>query len=298
MNFKNALKVSFLEYKTYLKSLLYRIVLFVLFSTISYVLLKDFLNSVFSSNSLSALWKSVKDAFTQFAKGKGWTNGKIIAENFKALLKVVFKQINENALNVCFAIISFIVLGTLNALSDVAITNVFYNYMTSKTKCGFFSSMVRNFKKGIVYSIFYSLYNLLILFLLCFISIGLIFALMNVLGFFIMPVVIILFILTFSIKQRIIALVLPNMIANDANVFKSIKETKLENFFDVLIKYTIAYFSGITLNVLLFFFTFGAGSILFFPLFSIIVNVMGLTAYFETHKQKYYLSDKEIYDPN
>lgn len=295
MNFKNALKITFHEYKTYLKSLIYRLILFICFFSLGYVLLKDFLTSMASQGTLTTFFKSVKESFVGFVKGRGWSNKNNLATSFKDLVTLFFKNLNKHYAKTTLFFASLILYIMLNTLADVALTDCNYNFMSNGSKRGFFGAIIKNLRNGSVYAILYAIYSLAIIVILFFLSIVLIMALMNVIGFFTMPLIVFIVIFAFALKQRIISTLLPKMIAEEKSVFTCIKENKIVGFWDELIKYTFAYFTCFTLCMIFFVFTFGAGTILALPLLSIMVNVMGLTSYFENNNQRYYVSENEIY---
>lgn len=297
MNFKNSLKITFHDYKTYLKSLLYRLILFICFFALGYVLIKDFLTSMASSGTLKVFGKSVKESFLSFVKGHGWSNKNNLMQSFKDSVKLFFSNINSHALDTTLFFVCVVVYVTLNSLADVALTDCHYNFMSNGAYRGFFSAMIKNLKNGLVYSLFFALYSLAIIVLLFFASIGLILALVKIIGFFTMPLIVFIIIFAFAIKQKTISTILPKMIAKDKSVFKCIAENKIANFWDELIKYTLVYFACFTICMLFFVFTFGTGMILALPLLSTLINVMGLTSYFENTDSRYYVSPTEVFNP-
>lgn len=297
MNFKNSLKITFHDYKTYLKSLLYRLILFVLFFALGYVLVRDFLSSMASPDTLSIFWKSIKESFLGFIKGHGWSNKNDLMQSFKDSVTLFFKNLNKHAINTTLFFVCFVAYITLNSLADVALTDCHYNFMSNGSRRGFFGALIKNLKNGLVYSLFFAIYSLAIIVLLFFASIGLIFALVKITGFFTMPIIAFIIIFAFALKQKTISTILPKMIAEDKSVFKCIAENKITDFWDELIKYTLAYFACFTICMLFFAFTFGAGIILALPLLSTLINVMGLTSYFESIESRYYVSKTEIFNP-
>lgn len=268
MNLKNALRLTFLNNNMVIKSLIYRLFIFSIYSILSYLLLKDLLVS-----------------FNNFALSKEYV------VNTLNTIKSYFG--NHTSKLFIFISLSFFT-GLLNNIADSSIVDIINNHMSILSREGFFGSFVRNFKLALSYAILYSFYNLIFLSVSIVLSFIIILGLMDAIGWFTIPLSIIVFVILISLKQTIISQTLPSAIVNKTNIFVAIKKnTFKKTFFSLYSNYILAYSLVIYLNISAGLVTFGAALMLSVPLSFILLDIMGLTSYYEINKMKYYITYDE-----
>lgn len=264
MNLKNALRLTFLNNNMILKSLIYRLFIFIIYAICSYFILKDFFLM-----------------FNNFALKKSFFY------EVNDLIKFYFtKKFYKVAL---FILLSY-VIGVLNNFADSSIVDILNNHMSILSREGFFGSFVRNFVLAITYGLLYTLFNLLFLS----ISLGLAYLIITKLyatiSFFAIPLAIIVFVLLTSLKQTIISQILPYAVTNHCNVLKAIKNINIKQAFTTYSSYILAYSLIFYVNITAGILTLGAGLMLTLPLSFILLDILGLTSFYEINKMKYYIT--------
>lgn len=297
MNLKNALKLTFTHNNLVMKSILYRLVLYAFYFLCSYLILNSFLISLFSHDCFSTLiitlWKYIK----LFIQGKGFKNA-MLDKHFSDCVHALFTTSG----NYIGSLIGFglfnIVFETVNNFADTAIVSVVNNHMSYLSREGFFGSLVRNFKRALTYGFFFAIYKLLFVLLslvaLIFIFIGM----FKIIGFFALPLAIVVYVLIVAIRQTIISQILPFMTVNNCGLFKAIKSVKFnKQFSGIYLSYIFGYSLTIFFNFTALICTLGAGVLLTLPLTYLLIDTLGLTSYYEINKMKYYITYDLKYIP-
>lgn len=297
MNLKNALRLTFTHNNLVIKSILYRIVLYAFYFLFSYLILNSFLIALFSHDCFSelilTLWKYIK----LFIQGKGFKNG-MLDTRFSDCVKALFTTSGQYfGTLVGFALFN-IIFETVNNFADTAIVSVVNNHMSFLSREGFFGSLVRNFKRALSYGFFFALYKLLFVFIslvaLIFIFIGM----FKIIGFFALPLAIVVYILIVAMRQTIISQVLPYMTVNNCGLIKAFKNVKFnKQFSGIYLSYVLGYSLCIYFNFTALICTLGAGVLLTLPLTYLLIDVIGLTSFYEINKMKYYITFDLKYIP-
>ncbi len=297
MHLKNALRLTFTHNSLVIKSLLYRLLIYAVYFLCAYLLLNDILSVLFTescfSDLFSSLWKHTKGFF----KGEGFRSG-MLDTQFTDCVKVIVNTCKANIGKIIAFVLFNFAFEIVNNFADSAIVNVVNNHMSYMSREGFFGSLVRNFKMALSYGIFFSLfkmlYSLVSLLIIILICVGL----FKIIGFFALPFAIIVYVLAIALRQTIISQVLPYMAVNKCSIFKSVKSATFNGEFSgIYVSYILAYALTLYVNVTAILCTFGAGAVLTIPLTYMLIDVLGLTSFFEINKMKYYITYDLRYIP-
>jgi len=276
VNLKNSLKLTFLNNNMVLKSLIYRLFIFVLYILFSFLILQNILSYLYSY-------------FANFTLSK---------EFLKEFLNTIKYLISNNTSKVIWFIVLSFFAGLLNNFADTSIVDIVNKHMSTLSREGFFGSLFRNFKLALIYGLAYSVFNMIFCIVNLVLSYLIILCLVNVIGLFAVPLAIIIFVIVLSLKQTLISLILPNCIINEYSLIKALKHNSYNKKFRYLLaSYIFAYSLIIYINVSAGILTCGAGLILSIPLSHILIDVLGLTSYYELYTMKYYITYDSKYIP-
>ncbi len=297
MHLKNALRLTFTHNSLVIKSLLYRLLIYFVYFLCTYFLLNNIFSVLFSedcfSDLFSTLWKYTKGFFM----GEGFKNG-MLDTHFTECVKVIVNTCKANIGRIIAFVLFNIAFEIVNNFADSAIVNVVNNHMSYMSKEGFFGSLVRNFKMAISYGIFFALFKVLYVLVSLLAIILICVGLFRLIGFFAIPFAIVVYVLAIALRQTIISQILPYMAVNKCNVIKAIKSVKFNGQFSgIFVSYILAYSLTLYVNLTAILCTFGAGAILTVPLTYMLIDVLGLTSFFEINKMKYYITYDIRYIP-
>ncbi len=288
MSFKNYLKIAFSNFDKMWKQLFYRIIVW----AVIIALLAPFYSVI--KNIVLANWNF--DLFKEFA-GAGLFYGKNVAITFAAVADVLISALSTlfvqyTAVGVYFALILFIVKPFLMNIGRYVISELMYGFMSSHTKHGFCSSLVRTLKKSLPYSILRTFFCLPFnafctasFYFLLQVNLGASFTIAMPFIFLVLGMIVL------SIKQVLIMGWAPAMVVSGENVFRSFGiglKASLRGFGGSAIFSLSAYFAFILLS-----FGFGVFSlVIIVPLCAIITSVFEMMNFFSCQGMRYY-ADKD-----
>lgn len=222
--------------------------------------------------------------------------------NIAILILTIFETLKQLFVtNVSLAIygifVIFIILPFFVNVGKYTLDEMLYSYMTSKSKLGFFSALVKSLKKSLLFAITKTFYNLLCLLIVGFVLFGL----ANVPSLFfisyILPFcVFVILVLFFTIHQLTVLGWASAMIVFDCNVFvayhKGLKAVK--RHFWTSFGTTFLYFFLFWALIMIF----GVYTLIaLIPFMTALLCVYDMTAFFTSQGMRFYVNDTQILTP-
>lgn len=194
-------------------------------------------------------------------------------------------------------IVIFVFFPFLINLGKFAFSSMLYSYMTSLSKIGFFSAMIKTLSKALLYSLCKTLYNFIlwaIVFVACF-GVGLVqdafFA-----RYFLPIVLFVILVVAFALNQLSVLGWMSALIVFDCNVFvaykKGFKAVK-RHFWTTLAVAVLCFFWFWLLT-----FVFGFYSLaVLIPLVGILLCVQNMAVFFSSQGMRFYYNPTNILTP-
>ena len=265
--------------------------------TICYPLINDLSNAGF--------FTQVSDIFS-----KTFFNFRLdmIFASASQTLVLLFDLISQNIETVLPLIIILILLISLGSsfligLSELAIADCLYGYMTSNSKFSFYSCLIKNLGK----SLKLQLAKLLIVWPIdiiitgAFVGMLLLFTVQNTIVTVIAPFVIVLVMcLLVALRQTLFCMWAPCMIVRNRTVWGALKESCIcmaQNFNAIYGKQIIITLIYIAVNIATCIFTASVGLFLTIPATLLFSNILGQTCFFYINGLRFYVDENQIISP-
>jgi len=289
MVFVNSLRLLGSNWGKALKFFLYYIVVWGICAAL-------FLPAFFEFKGIfSASLKDLADCFAGVFKGN-------LGLNLHAMVDTVIDAVvdifNSNlALAIYGVIVVLVVLPFLANVGKYTLGCMLYSYMTSKNQISFFSALVKNLKKSLLFAICKVVYNILFLAITVLAVFGLAMVKDQTFISYALPVLEILVVtLLFSLNQILVLGWVPAMIVFDCGVFKA---------FDKGLKAVRRHFwktFGVSFGCFLLFWLlvtiFGVYTmVVLVPLMTILLAFMDMTVFFTSQGMRFYVNDSQILTP-
>jgi len=174
--------------------------------------------------------------------------------------------------------------------------------MSANAKLSYAGCIISHFKKSCKFILVKMIYTIVF----DLISLALIFGaykLLKTMGIIIVIpfVVMLLIVLTQGVRYSLKALCAPAAVMEQGKTVKNfLKAISLNTsvFVSAFSTYIIAWLLIISLNILVFFLTFGVGLLVSIPACMVFLSVLDMTFYFRKKELRYYVDDNNIYTPN
>ena len=263
------------------------------------------LNKIFNTNEgILEHLALIKDTVLEFSDGNLTINEfvsdiKDVILSFYNYLKV---DTNVFALTIVMVIVVSVVYRFFIALSYVAITDIFSEFMLSNMRYGFVSNFIKNFKKGVSYAAGYTLVTVPIDVIIVFACFGVFLLTFNIFSILATTITVIVALVVIALRLTFFSAVLPVIVSEDEdNFFKALKKSMS------IVKINIhAYSRSIGVLLLLY---YGVTSVSLIPTFGILnivmtaflalsVRVLELCYYYRVKRTRYYVDFNTVVDPS
>lgn len=194
-------------------------------------------------------------------------------------------------------IVLFLILPILLNIGKYTYSEMIYRYMTSLAKVGFLGTLIKSLKSSVVYAILRTLHNLVFLAIAIFGIYGLAQVQNDMFITYLLPLVIyVLLVVVFTANQLLVLGWKSALIVFDCNVFCGYKKG---------IKAVRRHFVSTLTATTLYFVLFWAFAMIFgfytlfvlVPLFSALICVFNLVAFFTSQGMRFYYSKQQIRTP-
>ena len=300
MRLRNALKIAIANYALVIKNLIYKLIIFAIFSLslglILKLALKPFVNML--RPVLQSLWALVLAIING-------DNHEVAITLLKTDFNVFREYLSSNVGSLVWMVVLIILFGIiyrfLTGVSDCTLMILVNGHMTDMSHRGYMVVMIENLKKIIVYQLIDAVSSVLWSSLVCLVVWG-----VFRLTILVMPVAALFACaLTISVAMSFYCTVFSQVMANVLlGEHKSVKKAFLEGIVpkkSYFVKMFSAYFAVtvglIYLHVTVSIFTFGVGELIIIPFASLLLVTMKTVDYFTINKKKYFVDYDTIFVP-
>ena len=297
MLIKNTLKIVLNNLNVVFKSMIFRLVLWIIGFVSLYFLGTAILDGVVKSDELNALIGALKEIWQNFMHGEYLKNVdlKQTFESFTNLLKVEF--ISNIGLFICALIIGYVLL-VLNGICTYTVSSMIHAKMSTMTKLGFFEALFMGLKKSIVFEAIYAL--LKVIAILVSVLLGVLVAVYtyDVLFIFAIALGFAISVILFTLFLVVTALFRPSVVAGEPIKNLFINKLIHKHFGVILCSFFVGVIISWYINVSMFITTLGVGLILSVPLTQIFFAVMQHVLKCHLDGIKYFIDFETIETPN
>ena len=255
------------------------------------------LNKIFNTNEgILEHLALIKDTVLEFSDGNLTINEfvsdiKDVILSFYNYLKV---DTNVFALSIVMVIVVSVVYRFFIALSYVAITDIFSEFMLSNMRYGFVSNFIKNFKKGVSYAAGYTLVTVPIDVIIVFACFGVFLLTFNIFSILATTITVIVALVMIALRLTFFSAVLPVMVSEDK---KSMSIVKINiHAYSRSIGVLLLLYYGVTSVSLIP--TFGILNIVMTAFLALSVRVLELCYYYRVKRTRYYVDFNTVVDPS
>lgn len=297
----NSIKIMFSNLSTMWKVLLYKLITLLIFiGFLAAVVLPQVIGLI---NAIvgTGLVTNFKAVISEVLSISLSTGEKVAAFN-TSLLDTLEILANNGVSFVLVYISTFVVFCLykfINTLLDLPLTAVLESNLNSCAKMPVLTTFFKNFKRSAKYSAFSLLITLpsTILFIVAILFLSQV--LISWLGILALFFIVILIVIFFAFNSTVFSMWRPAIVVDDHQTlpaFKTSLSVVFKNFGLLYSYYIIIYFAQIFLNLIVAFFTCGAGLIISIPLSIVLMSIFQLVFYFSFKRKKYYVDGDTIID--
>ncbi|MBE5742634.1 MAG: hypothetical protein E7360_04895 [Clostridiales bacterium] len=300
MRAKNALKIAVSNYALVFKNLLYKVIMFVIFSFTLSLILRIRLQPFF--DVIRPVFKDFGSIITSVLSDVDYASAAAaLSADFNAVITFLSNNIGNIVLTVVIIAVVFIFYRFLTGISDCTLMILVNGYMTDMSHRGYIGTLVENLKKILVYQLIdgvCSIIHCAIVGLIIWGVFKLTILIMPLSALFLTTLIVVLAI---SIYCTVMSQVMSNILLGDCKSVKKAFLTGLTPKREYFGKMFAAYLTVVV--ILLYFhitatvFTFGVGELLLIPFGSLVIVCMKVVDYFTINKKKYFLDYDHIVVP-
>lgn len=299
MSLKHSLNILLSRFTIIFKMIVYFSVVVLLFVTIAGSALAPTIRTVSAEIQETGIVENFREGLVKLTKGDP-----TFTESFERATDS-FNHIGEiftnNRSRVIWAIVIVIIFVICAAyvmtLAYVSFSDIINHFMCSNSRFGFVSNYISNLKRSLLYGLMHlltvSISNLLIGYLLLFLT-G---VLLKAIGIICAPLILIIGVLLYSLKSTVFAGWLPAIVHDNKKVLpafvhgiKNISERGSEAYLSFVMMHSLSL-----ITVILFSFTtFGAGLIIAIPTVMMFHRTLELVLYYNANEYKYYVDNERV----
>jgi hypothetical protein len=301
MSIKNSIKLLLNNFSTVWKILIYQIIVF----AVSLALLAGFVlpNLIYIYNSVSGtgLFQNAINVANAFLERGDLTQS---IEAFKVSLESASAVMAENAsrlvLSYLFIFIILIFSNLLSGMSGLAVSDMINGDMSANAKYGFMSRFIITMGKNIKYQLARLVTEIPAYIVIAFCVWQCFSLLFNYIGIFSLFFAFALLIIMLSFMQAFFCLWLPQITVEGTKIFPSIamgvKKIK-PHYLQTVSGFAFINVFLVFMNMMLAFFTCGAGLLLSVPMSTFFIIIYRLVVYYDINGLKYYVDSNTIISP-
>ena len=240
----------------------------------------------FLNVNLADVFNSIAEVLVSF--------GEVVAENIGTLVPLV----------VALVLILGIGLSFLIGLSELAMADYLYGYMSSNSRLSFGSCLVKNLKKSAKLQLakLAVVLPVYLIIISVFIASLMLFTLDISWLVFVAPFIIVLALtLLIALRQTMFCMWAPCLIVHNGSVFGALRESfrqMAKNFGAIFPRQLVMTIIYIGVNIAVCLFTASVGLLLTVPATVYFTNIIGQVAFFHINGLKFYIDENQIVSPH
>lgn len=291
MTFLNSLKLFGSNWVKTLKFILYYVVVWGLCFALLLPAYFEFKSLIVSSFETTTALNAMSGAF-------GGSIGESLYYLLHILTNLVVAIFSQNVSIACYAVaVILVILPILINIGKYAFNEMIYSYMTSKTKVGFFSALIRSLKRSVVFAICKTFYNLFFVAIVLFSLYGL-----SLIGdvvfvaYFLPIVAFLVLVLLYTFNQLTVLGWASAMIVFDCNVFSAYRKgmKAVNRHFWATFATTSLYFALFWAIMIVF----GPYSfVALVPIMSALLCIFDMVIFFTSQGMRFYINETKILTP-
>lgn len=300
MRAKNALKIAVGNYALVFKNLLYKIIVFTIFSFVIGLLLKIRLKPVF--DLLRPVFADLANIVIAILKDTDYpTVSAALKADFGAVISYLSNNVGSMVATAFILTGIFFIYRFVTGISDCTLMILVNEHMTELSHRGYIVTLVENLKKILLYQLIDAVSIIVYTALVALISWG-VFTLM----FMILPIASLfatafIIVIASALYCTVFSQVMANILIGENKNFKQslLKglTPKREYFGKMFAVYISVIIILIYLNVTVTIFTFGVGELILIPFASLLLVTLKTVDYFTINKKKYFIDFDNIFIP-
>ena len=301
MCFRNSAKLLFSLFNTAYKVVLYRIVMFVIIGTLSYLTMSPCVIDFLKSGEVRSFFDAVRDFIGAFFTEDNYSyHYDRMQDALSSIGKLLKNNVGKLSLTIVLAVFYTALAYFLNGIANYTVGQTYNCYMTSCSKLPFTSNLIRKLGKAIKYQLIVILFKLPFTMILIALALAGFIFLTQAIGPIALMLTMVLIIMGFAFESTVFCCFLPTYVVEEGKVFscffRSVK-LSFKKFWRIFSNFITCAVVCITLNVAIGVCTLGAGLILTIPLSLMIMTGISFTNYYSLTDKKYYLDYDSIVVP-
>ena len=296
----NSIKILFSNFTVVWKVLLYKIICLALAAILMIVIVWPQISGILTALSNEGLFMNFRAVVSSILSiDINGVSDTIVAFNnsFERSLEIIAKSGISFALVYISAILIYCVYRFLNGLLELPLFEVIDFNLNSCAKLPITSTYLKNFKKSSLYSLHLLLFSLVFDILMVLAIWFLAQVLFIWFSFFAVFFLFTILVLLFAFRSTLFSMWKPIMIVNNEGIMKSFKKglrITFKNFGRLFSHFIVMFFLTFFINLVVAFFTCGAGLILSIPSSFFLFAIFQMVYYFSYKRKKYYTDGDTI----
>ena len=300
MRAKNALRIAVGNYALVFKNLLYKSIVFVLFSVITGLVLNLTLNPLVEV--ARPLIKDFFDILISLFSGADYSAKTIsLQTNFQAVKDFFVSHAGGLVATVIIIVVLVFLYKFLTGISDGTLMILVEGHMSGLSHRSFISVMIENLGRILIYQLIDTLCSFICVILVCVICWLVDLVLFSVLPLISVFVTVAVILCAISVYQTFFSQVMANILIGET---KSIKKAFIDGIRPKKGYFSKMFAGYLTVTMILMYlhasvtvFTLGVGELLLIPFASLMLVTMKLVDYFTINKKKYFIDYDNIVVP-
>lgn len=294
MEFKYSTSILFSHMGYVFKILVWIIISLLVAAAVGAAIFVPLGNVIAKTTDAAMYFDAIKETFLNMVDGTYSVRGAIgnIVPQFMSMFDAIFKNVGASV-GVVFGVLAvYLVYSFMMGTSYYAMTDVINNIMASNMRVNFSTSLLVNLKRCVKFSLSKLIASLPIDIIIAVVVLSLLFGCFPLIGFFILPVLVVFCIVAFSLRATFFSGWLPRMLnhpeepifTNLTRSFTFVKYNVKGVFKAFVIMFSIVY-------LLASVFAVPTGGVIFLVLPSIyyfLLRTIELVAYYKTHGYSFY----------
>ncbi len=296
MKISNAFRILMANFGLVFKNLLYKIIIFALFVLVVTLTLNIGLKPIMGY--FAQILNEIKEVLLSLYRGGATLSA--LRETIGNLIEYLSSHVGDVVLTSIILVVMAYIFKFLGGISDCVLTILVQRYMTSVSHLSFMRVLVENLKKIVIYQLIATLINILcdiFIAVLVIYFVGLTFPYMPVLSIFIGLVMIVAFYaLILTLTGQMTADYLTER-SKASESFKKAFKTDKASIGKMYVCFLTTVATGFYLLTSVTLFTFGVGTLLVIPTYSLFLVCQREVDYFTINKRKYFIDYDNIVVP-
>lgn len=301
MSFRNALKLLLNNFSSVWKLLWYKLIVFAIGASLIVAFVLPTVISIINSIAETGLIENAKNLVNEFLKREDLQPAiEALKDSFELSSKILGENAGRLAISYTSILAILILSNLISGLSNFAMSDVINSDMSANAKLPFLSRFIITLGKGVKYQLVRLITEIPLAIIVFFVVWNIFSFLFGYIGILAVFFSVAIFFALISACQAFFCCWLPEVTITKCKVFEGIKKgfaVAKPHYFNLLSGFLFADFFMFLINVVLAFFTCGAGLIISLPMSILFFIIYRLVIYYDLKGMKYYTDSNNIVIP-